>query len=71
MAIVTQNHKTNLLKYPTAPTVKECSCQQSLIAHLLKNAYQNANLVYHAEGWHIMKRASISCTGRKVRYNPS
>ena len=28
MASVIQNHNTNLLKGPAAPTAKECSCQQ-------------------------------------------
>ena len=43
MASVIQNYNTNLLKDTTAPTVKECSCQQK------SRKFSSECLVYHAQ----------------------
>lgn len=48
MESVIQNHYTNLLKYTTAPTVKECSCQQKPNCPLAEK-WLSECLLYHAQ----------------------
>ena len=45
---VIQNHNTNLLKDPVAPTAKECSCQQKSNYPLVEKCLYES-LVYHAQ----------------------
>ena len=48
MASVIQNHNTNLLKDPVAPTAKECSCRQKSNCLLAEKCFSEC-LVYHAQ----------------------
>ena len=48
MASIMQNHKTNFLKDPIAPTAKECSCRQKSNYPLAEKCLSEC-LVYHAQ----------------------
>ena len=48
MAIIIQNHNTNLLKDPVASTVKESNCQQKSNYPLTEKCLSQC-LVYHAK----------------------
>ena len=48
MASVIQNHNTNLLKDPVAPTAKACSCRQMFNFPLAEKCLSEC-LVYHTQ----------------------